>query len=52
VRLAGLTCRPEDFPGAEEVHRRGFFIGLHTKPLPEKQVRLLASLMLGYDFSS
>ena len=51
VKLLGLDAEPDDYPGAEDVNNRGFFIGLHTEPLPDATVAALADIMLSYDFS-
>lgn len=46
LALHGVEVDPLDYPGAEEVHRRGFFIGLHGQQLGEDAVARLADLML------
>jgi len=51
LRLLEIHCRPEDFPGAEEIHRRGFFMGIHTKDLPSSVVDQIADVMLGFRFA-
>ncbi len=44
----GCEQRPEDFPGAEEVHERGFFIGVHGVLLTDQDVHDLADILLGF----
>ncbi|MBK7843516.1 MAG: DegT/DnrJ/EryC1/StrS family aminotransferase [Bdellovibrionales bacterium] len=46
LKLYGLEQNPEDFPGAEEIDKRGFFIGLHTTPLNAEKILRLADLLL------
>jgi CDP-6-deoxy-D-xylo-4-hexulose-3-dehydrase len=50
LRLLGLKFRPRDFPGAEEISRRGFFAGLHTEKLADEKIERLVTVLLGYDF--
>ena len=42
--------RAADFPGAEAVHGRGFFIGVHQLPIPDADIMKLVDVMLGFDF--
>ncbi len=51
VKLLGIDAKPDDYPGAERVNNRGFFIGLHTEPLPDATVTELADIMLSFDFA-
>ena len=44
------TARPEDFPGAEAVHKRGFFIGVHQIRIDDSTIAKLVDVMLGFDF--
>src|SRR5262249_41066685 len=46
LRRHGIRCCPEDYPGAEAIHHRGFFIGLHTEPLSDSLVATLADVLL------
>jgi CDP-6-deoxy-D-xylo-4-hexulose-3-dehydrase len=48
----GIHLKPESFHGAEEVHQRGFFIGLRTNEVDQMRVKRLADALLGYDFVS
>ena len=41
IRLHGIRCDPREFPGAEEIGRRGFFAGLHTEPLSAEKIERL-----------
>ena len=43
--------RPENYPGAETIHTRGFFIGIHQIPLAQVLIGKLVDIMLGYSFS-
>jgi CDP-6-deoxy-D-xylo-4-hexulose-3-dehydrase len=49
--LFGIAGDPSGFPGAEEISRRGFFVGLHTESLSDEKVDRLASILLDYDFA-
>ena len=42
---------PEDYPGAEAVHTRGFFIGIHQTPLDQTMIDKLVHFILAYPFS-
>ena len=48
LKLMGFQLKPEDYQGAEAIHRRGFFIGLHTEALSDSQVQRLAHILLSY----
>jgi CDP-4-dehydro-6-deoxyglucose reductase, E1 len=50
LKRIGVVARPEEFPGAEAIHRRGFFFGLHTDELTPVLVRQVADIVLGYEF--
>jgi CDP-6-deoxy-D-xylo-4-hexulose-3-dehydrase len=50
LKQFGLNLVPEDFKGAEAVHNRGFFIGLHTTQLTGAQLDRLSDIMLAYPF--
>jgi CDP-6-deoxy-D-xylo-4-hexulose-3-dehydrase len=50
LKLLGMNLDPASFPGAEEVHRRGFFLGIHTEPLKPELVQRLADTLLSLDF--
>ena len=52
LKLLGLNFNPRDFPGAEEIHQRGFFAGLHTEALPDEKMERLVDILLSYDFGS
>ena len=41
---------PEDFPGAEVLHTRGFFIGVHQIRVTEEDIQSLVDVMLGFAF--
>jgi CDP-6-deoxy-D-xylo-4-hexulose-3-dehydrase len=42
---------PENYPGAEAIHTRGFFIGVHQIPLDQIVIKKLVEVMLGFPFS-
>ena len=42
----GYAIDPTSFPGAETVHHRGFFIGIHSSSLTDEQVATLADRLL------
>jgi CDP-4-dehydro-6-deoxyglucose reductase, E1 len=42
--------RPEDYPGAEVIHTRGFFIGVHQVRVNDATVAKLVDVMLGFEF--
>lgn len=42
----GYDIEPSAFPGAEEVHHRGFFIGIQSSPLPDARIAALADRLL------
>ncbi len=46
----GLDLKPENFPGAERIHKNGFFIGLHTNKLTDAQLNRLADVFLSFEF--
>jgi GDP-L-fucose synthase len=43
--LYDLPQQPQDFPGAEYVHRGGLFLGLHSAVLTAAQVKLVATTL-------
>ena len=51
LALYGLNVQPQSFVGAEAVHNRGFFIGLHTTEIPNQQIDRLADVLLNYNFA-
>lgn len=51
LELHGIDCDPGDFPGAEEINRRGFFIGLHTEPLADESIARLVPILLDPAFT-
>lgn len=42
---------PEDFPGAEALHTRGFFIGVHQTEVEQDKIEKLVDVMLGFPFN-
>jgi GDP-L-fucose synthase len=44
------NVRPENYPGAEVLHARGFFIGVHQIRVPDQDVEKLVDVMLGFPF--
>lgn len=51
LKLLDIACQPKDFPGAEEIHNRGFFMGIQTRPLSQEIVDKVADFMLEFDFA-
>lgn len=51
LKLIDVVCEPQDFPGAEEIHNRGFFMGIQTRPLSQEIVDKVADFMLEFDFA-
>lgn len=51
IRLFGLECDPSEFPGAEEINRRGFFFGLHTEYLADEKIERLVGILLDAAFA-
>jgi CDP-6-deoxy-D-xylo-4-hexulose-3-dehydrase len=45
-RRLGDPIDPAAFPGAELVHERGFFIGVHNEPLGDDEVAAVAAILL------
>lgn len=50
LKVLNIACDPQAFPGAEEIHNRGFFMGIHTRELSQEVVDKVTDTMLGYDF--
>lgn len=46
LHLFGVDADPKSFPGAEEVHHRGFFIGLQNDRLQDAEIADLADILL------
>ncbi|CAF1140266.1 unnamed protein product [Adineta ricciae] len=42
---------PENYPGAEVIHSRGFFVGVHQIPLDQAVIKQLVDIMLAFPFS-
>lgn len=49
VKSLGIATDPKGYPGADDLGSCGFFIGVHTYPLTEKQIQYLADTLLHYD---
>merc|ERR1712054_758040 len=43
--------KPDDYPGSEAIHNRGFFIGVHQVRVEDEKITKLVSLMLDFEFS-
>ena len=46
VRRFGLECDPTSYTGAEEIDRRGYFIGIHTEHIADALIDQLAGILL------
>jgi len=42
--------KPENYPGSEAIHNRGFFIGVHQVFTSDEKIQKLADIMLGFPF--
>jgi len=42
--------KPDNYPGSEALHHRGFFIGVHQVFCEDAKIEKLANIMLGFDF--
>jgi GDP-L-fucose synthase len=47
---SGPCQRAEDFPGADALHMRGFFIGVHQVPLSDAEVSKLCDIICSFKF--
>ena len=45
----GLNLSPDDYPGAEILHFRGFYTGLSCAPMSEERITQLVDIFLSYD---
>eukprot|EP01116_Phalansterium_solitarium_P011654 TRINITY_DN273_c0_g2_i1.p1 TRINITY_DN273_c0_g2~~TRINITY_DN273_c0_g2_i1.p1 ORF type:complete len:741 (+),score=281.80 TRINITY_DN273_c0_g2_i1:80-2302(+) len=43
---------PRDYPGADAIGSRGFFIGLHVEPLSEESIEVLVDALLSFEFQA
>lgn len=43
--------RPENYPGSEAIHTRGFFIGVHQVFVEDEKIEKLAHIMLAFPFT-
>ena len=46
VKLYKLNRKKDFFPGAEEIEKRGFFIGIHIEKINNKKLKLLENKLL------
>ena len=46
VKLFKLNSKNKKLPEAEEIEKRGFFIGVHTKKISNKELNLLEDKLL------
>ena len=49
IKLYGLSRKKNEFKKAEEIEKRGFFIGLHNEKISPKEVKLLTKNLLKVD---
>ena len=49
IKLYKLNSKKEFFKGAQEIDKRGFFIGIHVNKITEKQLKLLENKLLKID---
>ena len=50
-KFLNLDIRPEEYKGAEVLHKRGFFIGLSCNKISEERIERLADIFFGYKFT-
>lgn len=48
MKLHGLNFDPQDYPGAEIIHTRGFFVGSHHVLSPASDTQYLVDTMLAF----
>ena len=46
-----LNIKPEEYKGAEVLHKRGFFIGLSCEKMSEERIDKLVDIFFNYDFT-
>lgn len=49
IELFKLKKKKDYYPGSEEIEKRGFFIGIHTKPISKSTLNYLADKLLNID---
>lgn len=49
MKLISQNCVPENYPGAEMVHKRGFFIGTSCSTMTDERIEKLVGLLVGFD---
>ena len=49
VKIYNLNSKNENFQKAQEIENRGFFIGLHPKPVSEETLNHLEKNLLQID---
>ena len=47
-KIYNLNKKKEKFPNAEYIEKAGFFIGLHTKKLKNKELEILTNHLLNF----
>lgn len=52
IKMYCKGINPEDFPGSEAIHARGFFIGVHQIPIEDSRIAQLVSFMLAFPFQA
>ena len=52
LSLFGYDFNPSDYPGAENIHTRGFFIGSHNVPISEPLAKNLSEIIVSFPFAS
>ena len=50
-KFLNLNINPEEFKGAETLHKRGFFIGLSCTKMSEERIDNLVNIFFNYDFT-
>ena len=52
LNLLNLSFDAKNYPGAEQIHHAGIFIGLHTEILSPVLIDTLSDILLGYEFKN
>jgi len=51
IKLFDMDVKAEDFPGSEEIGRRGFFFGIHVIELTEEQVQYICDVLNNFPWN-
>jgi GDP-L-fucose synthase len=51
LQMFGYNFNPADYPGAEMIHTRGFFIGSHNEPVSKELALRLSDIIFAFPFA-